>query len=118
MQTHPLSAQPTKLRVIELLSQFFKLSPIFSYRFSVFLRFLIAIVGGYSFTAASTALLSFLLPLTKSDAVLLCVSLSILIYALVFIYAFYIKSLKTVWISILLTTSAQICLLAVLKGWL
>ncbi|TMO09949.1 hypothetical protein [Pseudoalteromonas sp. S558] len=109
MQAQSLSAQ---------FSQIFKRSSSFNYQFLVLSRFFIAIVGGYFFTAASTSLLSFLLPLTKSDAVLLCVSLSILIYALVFIYAFYVKSLKIVWISILLSTGAQISLLVALKDWL
>lgn len=89
-----------------------------SYRVLVFLRFFIAIVGGYAFTAASISLLSVLLPIAKQDAVLLCVSISILIYALVFIYAFSVKSLKTVWISILLSIGIFMALLALLKGWL
>jgi hypothetical protein len=46
------------------------------------------------------------------------VSASILIYALVFIYSFYIHSLKTVWISILLSIAAQLVVLSLLKGWL
>jgi hypothetical protein len=110
--------QPIRQHFIEKLAQLFKHFSNVNYRFNVFSRFFIAIVGGYFFTAASTSLLSVLLPLAKSDAVLLSVSLSILIYVLVFIYAFYIKSLKTVWISILLTTGVQVSLLAVLKGWL
>ncbi|MBB1452603.1 hypothetical protein H5159_16295 [Pseudoalteromonas sp. SG43-1] len=88
-----------------------------SYRVLVFLRFFIAIIGGYAFTSASTALLSLVLPIAKQDAVLFSVSISILIYAVVFIYAFSVKSLKTVWISILLSTGAFIGLLALLKGW-
>jgi len=89
-----------------------------SYRVLVFLRFIIAIVGGYAFTSACISLLSVLLPIAKQDAVLLCVSISILIYAAVFIYAFSVKSLKTVWISILLSTSFFVAVLALLKGWL
>jgi len=95
-----------------------KRSASFDYRLSVFLRFVIAIIGGYFFTATSTALLSFILPLTNADAVLLSTSLSILIYTCVFIYAFYVKSLNTVWISILLTTFIQMAFLAIMKGWL
>ncbi|BED91437.1 MULTISPECIES: hypothetical protein [unclassified Pseudoalteromonas] len=89
-----------------------------SYKVLVFLRFFIAIVGGYAFTSASIALLSVVLPIAKQDAVLLCVSISILIYAAVFIYAFSVKSLKTVWISILLSISFFVVVLALLKGWL
>lgn len=89
-----------------------------NYRLLVFLRFFIAIVGGYAFTSASIALLSAVLPIAKQDAVLFCVSISILIYAIVFIYAFAIKSLKTVWISILLSAGLFVGILAVLKDWL
>ncbi|MEL0634210.1 hypothetical protein V6237_15620 [Pseudoalteromonas carrageenovora] len=89
-----------------------------SYKVLVFLRFFIAIVGGYAFTSAGIALLSVVLPIAKQDAVLFSVSVSILIYAVVFIYAFSVKSLKTVWISILLSTGLFIGILAVLKGWL
>ncbi|WP_231613257.1 MULTISPECIES: hypothetical protein [unclassified Pseudoalteromonas] len=81
------------------------------------MRFLIAIVGGYCFTAITTALLSLVLPLAKQDAVLLCVSVSILIYSIVFILAFTVRSLKTVWISILLAIVTQLLLLAMLKDW-
>lgn len=99
------------------LSQFFKGPSRFKYRFFVFMRFLIAIVGGYYFTAITTALLAFVLPLPKQDAVLLCASVSILIYSIVFIVAFTVRSLKTVWISILLATVTQLLLLEMLKDW-
>jgi hypothetical protein len=89
-----------------------------NYRVLVFSRFFIAIIGGYIFTSSSIALLSFILPMDKQDAVLLCVSLSVLIYVIVFIYAFAVKSLKTVWISILLSIGLFIGLLALLKGGL
>jgi hypothetical protein len=46
------------------------------------------------------------------------VSASILIYALVFIYSFYLQSLKTVWISILLSVAVQFFILSLMKGWL
>jgi hypothetical protein len=90
----------------------------FSYELAVLSRFFIAIVGGYFFTAVSVSLLSAVVPVPKVDAVLLSVSASILIYALVFIYSFYIHSLKTVWISILLSIAAQLVVLSLLKGWL
>lgn len=90
----------------------------FNYELAVLSRFFIAIVGGYFFTAVSVSLLSVVVPVPKVDAVLLSVSASILIYALVFIYSFYIHSLKTVWISILLSIAAQLVVLSLLKGWL
>ena len=90
----------------------------FNYELAVLSRFFIAIVGGYFFTAVSVSLLSVVVPVSKVDAVLLSVSASILIYALVFIYSFYLQSLKTVWISILLSVAAQFLLLSLMKGWL
>jgi len=90
----------------------------FNYELAVLSRFFVAIVGGYFFTAVSVSLLSVMVPVSKVDAVLLSVSASILIYALVFIYSFYLQSLKTVWISILLSVAAQFLLLSLMKGWL
>ena len=90
----------------------------FNYELAVLSRFFVAIVGGYFFTAVSVSLLSVVVPVSKVDAVLLSVSASILIYALVFIYSFYLQSLKTVWISILLSVAAQFLLLSLMKGWL
>lgn len=90
----------------------------FNYELVVLSRFFIAIVGGYFFTAVSVSLLSVVVPVSKVDAVLLSVSASILIYALVFIYSFYLQSLKTVWISILLSIAVQFFTLSLMKGWL
>jgi len=90
----------------------------FNYELAVLSRFFIAIVGGYFFTAVSVSLLSVVVPVSKVDAVLLSVSASILIYALVFIYSFYLQSLKTVWISILLSIAVQFFTLSLMKGWL
>jgi len=90
----------------------------FNYELAVLSRFFIAIVGGYFFTAVSVSLLSVVVPVSKVDAVLLSVSASILIYALVFIYSFYLQSLKTVWISILLSVAVQFFILSLMKGWL
>lgn len=90
----------------------------FNYELAVLSRFFVAIVGGYFFTAVSVSLLSVMVPVSKVDAVLLSVSASILIYALVFIYSFYLQSLKTVWISILLSIAVQFFILSLMKGWL
>ena len=89
-----------------------------AYRFAVISRFFAAIVGGYTFTAVFTALLSIILPLKKSDAVLLSISLTILVYSCVFIWVFAVKSLPKIWITILLTTAGGARSLSLLKGWL
>ncbi|MBQ4833596.1 hypothetical protein J8L70_10125 [Pseudoalteromonas sp. MMG010] len=87
-----------------------------NYRVLVFLRFFTATVGGYVFTSSAIALLSFILALSKQDAVYLSVSISLVIYTLVFLYTFAVKSFTTVWISILLSISVFIGVLALLKG--
>lgn len=89
-----------------------------SYRIAVVSRFLAAIVGGYVFTAVFSSLLSIILPLKKSDAVLLSISLTIFIYSCVFIWVFAVKSLTKIWITILLTTTGLALILSLLKGWL
>ncbi|QFU06815.1 hypothetical protein FIU82_17620 (plasmid) [Pseudoalteromonas sp. THAF3] len=88
------------------------------YRALVVYRFIAAIVGGYLLTALSTAVLGVALPLQPSDAVLLAVSLSILIYACIFIYTFSVRSVAKVWITILLTSAALTALLAFMEEWL
>ena len=89
-----------------------------SYRVAVFLRFVAAIMGGYAFTSVLISLLAVLLPLNKLDCVLLTTTLSVFFYCCVFIWVFAVKSLMTVWITILLTTSGQLLALSFIKGWL
>lgn len=90
----------------------------YAYQLSVISRFFAAIVGGYLFTCVFTSLLSITLPLKTSDAVLLSISLTIFIYSCVFIWVFAVKSLKIIWITILLTSSACGLSIVLLKGWL
>jgi hypothetical protein len=95
-----------------------KCSQSLSYRVAVFFRFVAAILGGYVFTSVFISLLAVLLPLNKLDSVLLTTTLSVFFYCCVFIWVFAVKSLKVVWITILLTTSLQLFVLALIKGWL
>lgn len=114
-----MHTQPVKnsllLALTAKISQYYQ---IYAYNFSVISRFIAAIVGGYVFTCAFTSLLSIILPLKRSDAVLLSISLTIFVYCCVFIWVFAVKSLKTIWITILLTSSACLLSIALLKGWL
>lgn len=112
MQSSLLRTASARLMFLSLFEYFQRIE----YKLHVCSRFLIAIIGGYFFTAVSVSLLTLTLPFTKVDAVLMSVSLSVLIYSVVFIYAFSIKSLKIVWISILLTTIVQSILVAMIKG--
>ncbi|MCQ8878265.1 hypothetical protein NQT69_09670 [Pseudoalteromonas shioyasakiensis] len=103
------------LMLVAKISQYYQS---YAYQLAVVSRFFAAIVGGYLFTSVFTALMSITLPLKKSDAVLLSISLTIFIYSCVFIWVFAVKSLKTIWITILLTSSACGLSIALLKGWL
>ena len=89
-----------------------------SYRISVFFRFVAAIFGGYVFTSVLISLLAILLPLNQLDSVLLTTTLSVFFYSCVFIWVFAVKSLKRVWITIILTTGVQFVILSLIKGWL
>ena len=87
--TASLCAQPTKD------SYFIRFN--LRYRLTVFSRFAAAILAGYLVTACFTGLMPLLLPMKKTDAVLLSLSLSVFIYALAFIWCFYVRSVKRVW---------------------
>lgn len=89
-----------------------------TYKIKVVLRFLAAIVGGYAFTSSFISLLALVLPLSKLDAVLISTTISILVYTCVFIWAFTVKSLTRIWITILLTSGITTLALALVKGLL
>ncbi|MBE0370232.1 hypothetical protein J8L98_01850 [Pseudoalteromonas sp. MMG013] len=86
--------------------------------FLVCSRFLAAILGGYIFSAISVSLLAVLVPLSKTDSVLLAVSLSVLVYTCVFIWVFSVRSLVKIYGWLIALSASQIFLLAVIKGWL
>lgn len=67
------------------------------YRLRVLSRFCAAVLGGYLLCASLTAFLPLILPLKPTDAVLFTLSLSVLMYAISFISAFYFQSLKYIW---------------------
>lgn len=71
------------------------------YRLQVLSRFAAAVLGGYLLSASITALLPLVLPLKRTDAVLLTLSLSVLFYAVSFIAAFYFRGLKYIWCSLI-----------------
>lgn len=86
--------------------------------FLVCSRFFAAIVGGYAFSAITISLFAILVPLSKTDSVLLAVSISILVYACVFIWVFSVRALSKVYGLLLLLGGCQVLLLALIKGWL
>jgi hypothetical protein len=81
-------------------------------------RFFAAIVGGYVFSAITVSLLAATVPLSKTDSVLLAVCSSILVYASVFIWVFSVKALRKVYGILIVLSSCQALLLALIKGWL
>lgn len=94
------------------------LSPALRYRLDVFSRFSAAVLGGYVLTAALTSVLPLLLPLRLTDAVLLTLALSVLFYALAFLWVFWVKKLRTAWVGMLAPSAGLGLLLLLLKGWL
>lgn len=93
-------------------------NPQLRYRLDVVSRFCAAVLGGYLLTAVLTAVLPLLLPLRLTDAVLLTLALSVLFYALAFVWVFWVKTLRTAWLGMLLPSAALGLLLVMLMGWL
>ena len=67
------------------------------YRKQIFLRILLAVVGGYILTSLVSVFLSHSLPLSKSDAVVTASLLSFAIYTSLIMWIFSVKSLRHVW---------------------
>lgn len=69
------------------------------YRWEIALRVLLAIIGGYVLTNLASIFISFLLPMSKSDAVMTALLLSFIIYTCVVIWVFAQKSIrKVLWV--------------------
>jgi hypothetical protein len=75
------------------------------YRWKITLRVLLAIMGGYVLTNLASILISFLLPLPKSDAVMTALLLSFIIYTCVVIWVFSLRSLHTAFWGLFLTSA-------------
>lgn len=68
------------------------------YRTGVLSRTLAALAGGYALTSLMVIALSLWLPLSKSDAVLTATLLSFLIYAVVIMLVFSVKTALRAWL--------------------
>lgn len=68
---------------------------LFRYRIDVTLRILFAVIGGYALTSLAAIFLSYALPLSKSDAVVLASTLSFALYTGAIIWVFSVKSLRS-----------------------
>lgn len=67
------------------------------YRWEVFGRCLIAVIGGYLFTIALSIFLTQVLPLTKSSAVMTANLLSFAIYTVAIIWVFSVREFRQLW---------------------
>lgn len=82
-----------------------------SYRWQIAFRSFVAILGGYALANISAILLSYLLPMPKSDAVMTGILLSFAIYTGAIMWVFAVQSLHKAWLglvapSLLLGTAA------------
>ncbi len=85
----------------------------------VALRVAAAVVGGYVWTASWVALLAALLPavgVARSEAVVLAAMLGYVIYLLVLLWAFSVRSLARL-VVVLLGGTALACALVALMRW-
>lgn len=68
------------------------------YRVGVFSRTLAALAGGYALTSLIVVALSLWLPMSKGDAVLTATLLSFLIYSIVIMLVFSVKTALRAWL--------------------
>ncbi|MBY4947439.1 DUF3649 domain-containing protein [Cupriavidus respiraculi] len=81
-------------------------SSLLRYRLAVASRAVAAIGGGYVLAAAATTVLSLVLPLSRSEAVVTATLLSFLVYAGAVIWVFAARSAWRAWIGIALPATA------------
>lgn len=71
------------------------------YSWQIALRVIVAIIGGYLLANISAILLSYLLPMPKSDAVMTGILLSFAIYAGAIMWVFAVRSIKKACVGLL-----------------
>lgn len=77
-----------------------KLNEDVRYRLGVASRAIAAIIGGYALAAASTAVLSLVLPLPRVDAVMTATLLSFTVYTCAAIWVFAARDALRAWLGI------------------
>ncbi|MEN0037673.1 MAG: DUF3649 domain-containing protein [Cellvibrio sp.] len=70
------------------------------YRWQIAFRTLAAILGGYALANISAILLSYLLPMPKSDAVMTGILLSFAIYTCAIMWVFAVQSVHKAWLGL------------------
>ncbi|WP_462162987.1 hypothetical protein [Pseudoalteromonas xiamenensis] len=98
--------------------RYFSVLKQYHYSIQVVTRFILAILGGYVLTAITISALTIVFPLSQVDAVLVSTTISIAIYAIFFIAAFAISSIKKATVLFLVLGGVQITFLSLIKGWL
>lgn len=73
-----------------------------SYRFAVLLRVIAAIFGGYFLTIYLSIAISFLLPFSKVEGVMVGVLSSFVIYTCAVLWVFSAKTLLKAWLGLLI----------------
>lgn len=94
----------------------FTLSESARYRWQVALRVLAAVIGGYALTSAFTVLLALLLPLPQAQAVAVSTLINFLLYAVLILWIFSTRQLRTVWFFLLTATALCSTLAWLLTG--
>lgn len=81
----------------------------------IFLRIIAAIFGGYALATAAGILLSYILPMSRSDAVMTSLLASFAIYTAAVLWVFSVRSLHAAWLGLVLPTMVLATVSGVLK---
>lgn len=95
-----------------------QISSLLSYRIMIFLRFILAIFGGYYLAAMSAICLSefFSEDHLRAKAVFVATMLSIIIHGFVFIMVFMTKSTSKAWFGVLIPSLIVTVIFWLIKG--
>ncbi|MCU4386571.1 iron transporter [Acinetobacter haemolyticus] len=93
-------------------------SALIKYRLMVLSRFVLAIFGGYYFSAITAMLIVFLFPTEplKANAVLSVTMLAFIIHCALFIWVFMVNSTLKVWLSVVLPSVLMTLIYLSLQG--
>jgi hypothetical protein len=86
------------------------------YRWEIAARAFAAAIGGYIVSALFTAVLTHLLSLPRADAVLVATMLGFLLYAIVAMAAFYVRSVPRLWMTLAVACAVLGAVLALMPG--
>lgn len=89
-----------------------------NYRLMIFFRFILAIFGGYFFSAITAMLIGafFISEPNKANAVLMGTMLAFVLHCAVFIWVFMVKSTLKAWLGVLVPTVIFYVVYLLMKG--